>query len=96
VRKKKLTKKEIMEQCAGKKLDTPTEIRVFRIKYPDDTYKFIRQEGSEVIVENDRSLRQPKFRKSLLFFPANELVNVEVFRQALLDSHTTVVSGKKK
>ena len=96
MRKRKLTKKEIMEQCKGKKLDTPTEIRVFHIRHPDYTYKFVRQEGSEVKVEDDSNKKQPKFRSTLLMFPANELVNVEVFRQALLDSITKTVLSRKK
>lgn len=84
----------LMERIRGKNLDTPIcQIRVFRINDPNYTYEFIRQEGNEALVMDDNN-EQSDGKKELRMFPANELVNVAVFQEALLTllkSHETAL-----
>jgi len=78
---------EVMEQVRGKNLDTPTqEIRVFNICDPNYTYRFERQDGSEVLVVDDNNGRAGS-GQGLKMFPADELVNVAVFTEALLKAN---------
>ncbi len=95
--KRKIMEQEVMSRVKGEKLDTITysEIRVFHTDNPDYTYRFLRQEGSEVFVVDDKN-GKPNSSEKLKTFLAKELVNVKVFRQALLDSVTTTLFGKKK
>lgn len=84
-----MTEREVMELFRGRGLDTPIcKIRVFHISNPDYTYEFVRQEENEVLVVDDRN-EELNGRRNLKMFPANELVNVVVFREALLKSRET-------
>ncbi len=87
-----MTEQEIIESTKGKELETPEcDIRVFHISDPKYTYSFERREGSEVLVVDDNN-GQLNSKKTLKVFTADELVNVVVFRNALLKSHETEIT----
>jgi hypothetical protein len=93
--KKKKIEEEIIEKVRGKNLDTPIcKVRVFHIEDPSYTFEFVREEGDQVILVDDNNEEAKDGGKKLTIFPANDLVNVVVFRMALLDSETKIVSGK--
>lgn len=80
--------KDAIERVRGKGLDTPILIvRVFHVADPDYTYAFVRQDGPEVLVVDDGNGQGPK--EELKTFPAADLVNVAVFREALIAHGST-------
>jgi len=84
-----MTDKDVIEQVRGKKLDTPIRIvRVFHVSDPDYTYAFVRQEGPEALVVDDENGKKGG-EETLKMFPADELVNVAVYQEALLAAHSS-------
>ena len=81
--------KDVIEQVRGKRLDTPIPIvRVFHVSDPEYTYAFVRQEGAEALVVDDRN-GEKGGAETLKTFPADELVNVAVYQEALLAAHSS-------
>ena len=90
-----MTKQEAIDLARGKDLDTPTfEVLVFHISDQDYKYEFIRQEGSEVLVVDNNNNRVPSGKTELKTFPANELVNVQVYLDIFLKSYESPLPSK--